>query len=236
MPATPPQFDLWLVAYIATLWDRSTTLDLVFEQSVAYGIFGGLWYSAAIFALWIQGALPGQRDVRRRILTISLGSLVAAALTVILTHAVSWPPPSAHPDLASNYLEDFTVNLNATSFPSQSTAVYAAVAAGIYSLRKILGVCVWIGVAMLVALPRIYLGGHYFTDILAGLVVGITGYFIATRLEATVVSRCETAFEYHWSQWQRFLAEGLFFLWILQVANGFSHVVLIAPVITSLWT
>ena len=82
---------------------------------------------------------PGQQEVCRRTLTIVLGSLVAALLTVGAARAVSWPPPSAHPELAGLYPEDFPVNLNATSFPSQSTALYAAVAAGIYSLRRTLG-------------------------------------------------------------------------------------------------
>jgi hypothetical protein len=132
------------------------------------------------------------------VLTIALGSIIAATLTVILAHAVLWAPPSAHPELAAFYPEDFLVNLNATSFPSQSTAVYAAVAAGIY------------------------LGGHYLTDVLAGLVTGISGYLIAIQLETTVVRSFEAAFEYRWDRWPRTLVEATIFLWILQVATGFA--------------
>jgi membrane-associated phospholipid phosphatase len=156
--------------------------------------------------------------------------------TVILTHAVSWPPPSAHPGIAAFYPEDFLVNLNATSFPSQSTAVFAALAAGIYSLRKSLCIWAWIGVAILVALPRMYLGGHYLTDVLAGLVAGTSGYLIAIQLEATVVRSFEAAFEYRWDRWQRILAEVTIFLWILQVATGFALIGWIVGGIASPWT
>ena len=236
MPATPPQFDLWLVAHLSTLWDRSPTLDFVFEQGVSYGVFGGLLYAGAFFVLWIQGTLPGQRYVRRRILTISLASLITASMLLMLTYAVSWPPPSAHPDLATNYLESFTVNLNATSFPSQSAAVYATLAAGIYSLHKTFGICAWIGVAMLVALPRIYLGAHYFTDVFAGVVAGTSGYLIAIPLERKVAAPFETKFEFPLDKWQRILLEGIVFLWLLQVATGFRLVLWIISAVARLWT
>jgi len=169
-------------------------------------------------------------------LTIALGSLVAALLTVLAAYAVSWAPPSAHPELAAFYPEDFPVNLNVTSFPSQSTALYAALAAGIYSLRWTAGIWAWIGVGMLVALPRMYLGGHYLTDIFVGLLAGLGGYLVAILLEARAVSWCEAAFEYRWDHWQRTLAEGALFLWMLQVATEFRHVVWIVHVIASFRT
>ena len=235
MPATPPQLDLWLVAHLAMLLGRSPVLDLGIQQCVQNGVLGGIWYAAAIFVFWVQGVLPNQRNIRRRLLTMVLASLIAASLTIILENAISWPPPSAHPALASLYPEDFPVNFNATSFPSQSTALYTALAAGIYSLQRTIGVWAWVGVGILVALPRVYLGGHYITDVFAGLVAGICGYLIAIRLESTVVTWGENAFKYPWDSWRRIVAEGVLFLWILQVATGFSHVAWMASKMSTLW-
>lgn len=235
MLAMPLPFDMWFIAHLAILWGHSPLVDLVVQQSVAYGMLGGLWYAGALFLFWVQGAQSGEQEVRRRTLTIALGSLVAALLTVVAAHAVSWAPPSTHPQLAGLYPEDFPVNLNANSFPSQSTALYAAVAAGIYSLRRALGMWAWLGVGVLVALPRMYLGGHYLTDVLAGLVAGLGGYWMAVLLGARAVSWCQTAFEYQWGHWQRTLAECAVFLWILQVATEFRHVVWITDVLASLW-
>jgi len=231
----PPVFDVWFIAHLAMLWGRSPIFDLAVQQSVAYGVLGGLWYAGVLFLFWVQGAQPGQPEVRWRTLTIAFGSFVAALLTVVAAHAVSWAPPSAHPELAGLYPENFPVNLNATSFPSQSTALYAAVAAGIYSLRRTLGRWAWMGVGVLVALPRMFLGGHYLIDVLAGLVAGLSGYWVAILLEARAVSWCKTAFEFHWSHWQRTLAEAVVFLWLLQVATEFRHVAWITDVLASLW-
>ncbi len=235
VPTMLPRFDVWLVSHLAMLWGRSPTFDVVVQQSVAYGVLGGVWYAGALFLFWVRGAEPGHRDVRRRTLTIALGTLVAVLLMILAVPAVSWAPPSAHPELAGLYPENLPVNLNASSFPSQSTALYAAVAAGIYSLRRTLGIWAWIGVGVLVALPRVYLGGHHVTDVLAGLVAGLGGYWVAILLEAKVVSRCESVFEYQWDYWQRTLAECAMFLWILQVAMGFRHAVWITDALAGLW-
>jgi membrane-associated phospholipid phosphatase len=226
---------MWLIAHFAMLWGRFPIVDLVVQQSVAYGVLGGLWYAGMLFLFWMQGAQPGRQEVRRRTLMIAFGSLVAALLTVIAARAVLWAPPSAHPELAGLYPENFPLNLNATSFPSQSTALYAAVTAGIYSLRGTLGMWAWMGVGMFVALPRMYLGGHYLTDILAGLVAGLGGYWVATLLEARAMGWCQTAFEYQWGHWQRTLAECAVFLWLLQVATEFRHAVWITNVLAQLW-
>ena len=57
----------------------------------------------------------------------------------------------------------------------------------------------WVGtgVRVLVALPRMYLGEHYRTDVLIGLVAGPGGYWVMILLDASAVSWCETVFEYH---------------------------------------
>lgn len=219
----PPQWDLWILAYLAALLAQFPDSISFVQQGVGPGVLGGVWYATALFLLWFQGAQPGQRDVRRRMLTLVLGSLVAALLTVLAPALVSWPPPSAHPELAGLYPENLAGNLNPNSFPSQSTALYAAISAGIYSLRKTLGVSAWIGVGVLVALPRMYLGGHYVADVLAGLIAGVGGYWISVWLcQPKVVPLFEAFFEHRWDDWRRTLAESAVFVWILQVATEFS--------------
>jgi membrane-associated phospholipid phosphatase len=225
MPATPPRFDMWVVAHLALLMGQHPALDRAVEYGVATNLLGGVWYAAALSVFWVQGAQPGRRAIRLRTLTVLVGSAVAAALTIPAMIAISWAPPSAHPELAGFYPESFGANLNPTSFPSQSTALYAAVAAGLYSLRRTVGVWAWAGVGVLVAVPRIYLGGHYLTDVLGGLAMGLVGYWIAVSLlEARLVSRLEIIFEHEWDDWRRTLAEFAVFLWILLFAVEFRWV------------
>jgi hypothetical protein len=109
------------------------------------------------------------------------------------------------------------------------------VASGIYSVNKRLGTWGWAFVGVLVALPRVYLGGHYFTDILAGLLTGLVSYVIAlSLLESTLVSWGETLFDYDWCLWRRRLAEIAIFLWIWAVTTGFRDAVAIGNLLARL--
>jgi membrane-associated phospholipid phosphatase len=228
VPLDPPPIDIWIAVHLARIWGLSQVFDTLVDQSVGHWIFGGVWYAAALFAFWVMGAQPGRDYVRVRVLTIALGSLIAALLTVLLQYAVLWPPPSAHPEVAGLYPDSFPVNVHPTSFPSQSTALYAAVACGIFSLRKAVGVLAWTGIALFVALPRMYLGGHYLTDVLAGVLAAVGGYLAAVWVEPIVASVSKAVFQFDWDRWQRLLAEALIFFWLLAVATECRHVVWVA--------
>jgi undecaprenyl-diphosphatase len=236
MVVSPTRFDLWIAASLATLWGRFPAVDAIISQSVGTRLLGGVWYAAILFVFWLQGAQAGQERIRCRILTIAAGSILAAALTVLAMQAISWPPPSSHPAIARLYPDDFADNLNRNSFPSQSTALYAAVASGIYSLSPPIGRWAWAGIVVLVALPRMYLGGHYLSDVIAGLVAGLAGYWCAALLEPFVIPLWDRVFRQRLTQWQRSLAEAIIFLWLLQIANEFRHVSWIAHALVNIRT
>ncbi len=184
----------------------------------------GFCFATCVFVYWMQCARPGGQKVRRRILTILFGSLLAIALAFLAGGVVSWLPPSRHPGLAHLYPEYLTPNINTNSFPSQSTALYAAVAVGIFSLHKVVGSALLAGVLVLVSLPRLYLGGHYPTDVFAGLLLGFVGYLGARIfLEPSLSTRLERVFEKE--SWLRVLGEISVFAWILQIAVDFQEVV-----------
>jgi len=232
---TPTWLDMGVAEYLAVSLNWSRSLRLWVAEGVSYGVLGGVWYAAALFMFWVRSDEPGHADLRPRVLTIAFGSIAAALLTLIEARLVSWPPPSAHPDLAGLFPDDLPDNLNTNCFPSQSTALYASLSAGIYSLSRTTGRWAWLGVGVLVALPRMFLGGHYMTDVIAGLVAGLGGYLIATRLlEANVARRCARLHDDRWG-WRRIVLEGAVFLWILQVALEFGHAAWVANAMETLW-
>ena len=220
----PTNFDLRSTTYLAKLLGRYPLFDLAIESAIRHHVLGGFWFAACLFILWGQAARPGGQELRRRILTIIFGSLVAIALTFLAGDFVSWLPPSRHPGLAHLYPEYLTPNTNINSFPSQSTALYTAVAVGVFSFRRAMGSALLAGVLVLVSLPRLYLGGHYPTDVLVGLILGFVGYFGARIfLERSLASRLERLFEKE--NWLRILGDIFVFLWILQVAVDFREAV-----------
>jgi undecaprenyl-diphosphatase len=194
------------------------------QSAIAHNVLGGLIYAVSLFVFWMEGAAQVEPKMRQRVLTILLATVVAIALATIAGHLITWPPPSRQPGLASLYANYIQDNPNTNCFPSLSTAVYSAVTAGIYSLSKHLGSMLWVGVVILVAVPRIYVGGHFPMDVLAGAVLGIIAYVGARKLfEKRYIARID---QFLCTRvWSRVLCEVIVFCWILQVALEFRDMV-----------
>ena len=212
------------MTWLAKFLGRYPILDLGVQSAVVHHVFGGFWFAACLFVFWTLGARPGGDKVRRRVLTILLGSAVAVVLALLFGELFSWVPPSRNPILAHYYPSYLSEDINFNSFPSQSTALYAAVAAGIFSLNKAIGSALWVGVGVLVSLPRVYIGGHYPTDVFVGLLLGLLGYFAArTFLEPRLDPYVDRVFEQDTGQ--RIWGELFVFVWILQIAVEFREFV-----------
>jgi len=224
MSLTPTWFDLWLTAHLAGFLGRHPLFDLGVQGAINHHVLGGFWYAASFFVLWLRGSQEGNEATRRRMLTTLLGSLIAILLMLVAQALVVWPPPIHHPSLSSLYPRYIYTNPEGSSFPSQSVTVYGSLAAGIYSLHKAAGWFLWVGVVLLVGLPRIYVGGHYPTDVLAGIILGLAGYGAARYwLEPRLVRHAEGILK--GKAWLRALGQLTVFAWILQVATGFRDVV-----------
>jgi membrane-associated phospholipid phosphatase len=221
---SPTRFDVWVATLLAHFLGRHPLFDYCVQSGIRHEVFGGVAYAAALFVLWVHSRQREQETMRRRVLTILLGSLIAIQLTVFAGMVIAWYPPARHPSLALAYLQYIGGDPARNSFPSQSTALYAAVAAGVYSLHRVTGWLLWAGVFLLVALPRMYVGGHWASDILAGLLLGLTGYAAARDLlETTVVPHIDRLFE--GGSGLQVLAEIVVFAWIFQVALEFRDAV-----------
>jgi len=187
-------------------------------------VLGGLAYRVTLFVFWIESTIRDDADTRQGVLTVLVATVLAIVLAIISGKLISWPPPARQPALAGLYANYIPENPNTNCFPSHSTAVYSAVAAGIYSLHKPLGWVLWIGVVVLVGLPRIYVGGHFPADILAAVILGIAAYSVGRHFFKT---RCITRMEeiFNRQPWLRISYEVLVFCWILQVATEFRDLV-----------
>jgi len=224
MILTPTPLDFWFATVLAGLLGRFPFFDLTIQGAIQHNALGGFLFALALFVFWQQAARNGQSQVRLRILTILAGSTLAIVLTLCASAVISWPPPSRYPGLSALFPSYLETNLNTNCFPSQSTALYATVAAGIYSLHRLLGILLWMAVVTLVALPRMYVGGHYFTDVAAGIVLGLIGYTAARRFaEDRTISAVDALCEGRRAL--RITRETFMFAWILQVAVEFRDVV-----------
>jgi len=220
---SPTSLDFWVAKELAGFLKYSPRFGEAVQSGIRHNILGGFWYGAALFLAWCEAARTNNREVRLRLLTILVGSTLAAALTLPAGWLVSWPPPIHHPELQQLFPGYIVPNPNHNCFPSQSVALYASIAVGMFSLNRLAGGVLGVATILLVALPRMYVGGHYLSDIGAGLIIALIGYAVARRfLESTLASVVEPIFAR--TGIARVIGEFVIFVWILQVAVEFSEV------------
>ena len=139
-------------------------------------IFWGLWF------------YPGpQRDHCRRVL---VSALLACVLALGVGRVLVWSlPPRVRPINNSAYHFDLRVPVtfegkDASSFPSDHAVLFFALATGIFLADKRIGALALGYVSAFVCFPRLWLGYHYFTDILVGALIG-AGVVLLLNLRTT---------------------------------------------------
>jgi undecaprenyl-diphosphatase len=89
-------------------------------------------------------------------------------LRPILDPALHFRPPSGLPD-QSNWT-------TWSSFPSDHAALFFALTIGVFRVSRKGGIALFFYVILFICLPRMYVGIHYPTDILAGLAIGFGAF------------------------------------------------------------
>ena len=137
-----------------------------------------LWY------IWFNKKHSSPDARRKVVLTIYacfFAIIVGRSLAILL-------PYRARPILNPNFNFTFQINsfswLNTwSSFPSDHAVLFFSLAMGIFLISRKLGIISLVYVLIFVALPRVYLGFHYPSDILVGAVVGIFITWITFKLK-----------------------------------------------------
>lgn len=168
-------FDSSIVHFLIKLSEKSSSLDsfmlLIVDNYLVKGgiIVSILWY------LWFRKS-ERLTDIRERIIVTLISCIVAIFVGRLLARIL---PFRVRPLLEAG-LSQFYHNKTmadsfdmASSFPSDNSVMFFALATGIFLISKRLGIFSFLYVLFIICLPRIYLGLHYPTDILVGALVGI---------------------------------------------------------------
>jgi membrane-associated phospholipid phosphatase len=221
MTLAPTEFDLTAATRFLRLIGQHPLFDRAVQSGLHHGILGGLWYAAAVFLVWTRSLRPGGEQLRERLITTFLASLLAAVIAVSLGLLFPRTPPNRYPGLMERYPDYIERNPNESCFPSYSVAFLVPVAAGIFSLRRSWGTFLWLAVPLLVGLPRMYVGGHFPTDVLAAIAVGGISYVVAKHFENPVSRPLARTFERR--GWRSTAATVVVFFWILETAFDFRE-------------
>jgi membrane-associated phospholipid phosphatase len=151
---------------------------------------GGVVMALVWWAWFCRG---GRRHAIERRKTV-LATLAAAAAALVFSFVVQGllpfrPRPIHDPTLGLRVPIGLAsdVMANWSSFPSDHATLFFALAAGLFFVSRGLGVVAAAYVTLVIALPRIYVGWHYPSDILGGAIIGAT--FVALAQQAAVRER-----------------------------------------------
>ena len=218
IPLPPSAADLRWAEWLSRLLGHWQFFDQGVESAIRHNVLGGLWFAASLFQLWSRGGEESTERYRRVLMAV-LASAIAIGLVLGVHAATLRTPPNRNPALAHLYPSYLMDNPNQNCFPSMSSALYGSIAAVAMAASRLWGTLLWVALLVLVALPRMYLGGHYTTDVLAGIALGLAGCVLARRFDRRYGEALGTRLA-RLRRWRPAFAF-VVFLWIWQVAVEF---------------
>jgi undecaprenyl-diphosphatase len=185
-------FDLGTYHFLSRFAGNWFLDRLVYFQESEEILKGGL-ILAAYWWLWFRGG-SDRENRRKTIIAIMFATVLAVVVTRILAAAT---PLRLRPIYVPNLEHHWSVPIDASfaqwsSFPSDTATYFWALAFGLIVLLPRLKVPIVLYTAGWICFPRVYLGYHYASDIVAGAVIGVAvawAVLRAERLQSAIVPR-----------------------------------------------
>jgi membrane-associated phospholipid phosphatase len=176
-------FDHAIVSFLNQFAQRWPTFDQVVVFFTNSDLMKGGVVIAAIWWAWF--CPKGETKTNRSyLLSALLGALIALFFARVLAHAL---PIRVRPILDSTLhfrlpagspqQSNWTIW---SSFPSDHAALFCALLTGVWLVSRRAGMILLAYIGTFICLPRIYIGIHYPTDILAGAALGVLVVFLCS--------------------------------------------------------
>jgi len=201
-----------------------------FADFLTMNALASTWIYAAVFYLYWRIDDVRTTWRRTRLLEIFFAFFLAMLVTLAWRPWIAWPAPNLVPRFQILYPRYFWNEGNLNCFPSHSTLIYLIVAVGIWPFKRWLSALLILWVLLGISLPRVYVGGHYPVDVLASIlltaiVILLTRLICAKRQVSTLFERFLA---------KKMLIEGVLFLWLFELADGFRSSYSIATYVAHL--
>jgi undecaprenyl-diphosphatase len=168
-------FDTSVISFVNSFAHRWFALDATLGLIATNTLIKGGIMAALIWWAWFR---PSANQVRDReflscgIFTGFLSVLVARTLAISLPYRER-PLHTAALHFQMPYFANENSMIHWSSFPSDHAALFFALALSIYFVSRRAGIAALCYAFFIVCLPRLYMGFHYPTDILAGALLGL---------------------------------------------------------------
>jgi undecaprenyl-diphosphatase len=168
-------FDASILHFLNTFARRSLTFDSMMVVLSATILLKGAVLMAMFWWAWIYYGTE-DRQARETLLFTLFLSVVSVAIARLLALSLPFrvrPLQNPQLDFRMPYEMDPKTLIGWSSFPSDHAAIFFCLAIGFWFVSRRLGALAIAYVLILIALPRLYLGIHYPTDIIAGFLIAL---------------------------------------------------------------
>ena len=186
------RFDLPILAFLTGFADKSNLFDHLVNALSRLDMFKGVALMCLFWYVWAEapaGEQPHRREQRhQRLVMILIGTVLIGGLSRGLQLALPIHQRPVLSGLGLNFpvtaFDAKSIN-NWNSFPSDHMMFFFALGAGLWTLNRAVGAVAFIWTLLVIGFPRIYLGIHYPSDVIAGALFGLVGMkvFLALPLE-----------------------------------------------------
>ena len=176
--------DAAILHFLNSVAGKSTLLDHAVNLISRIHFLKGVVFFSVLWGAWFARSRDDAGTARRDVVLTCLAAAIAAPLSRVLQLVF---PVRARPTLNPTLNFSAPIALDPSelhrwgSFPSDHAAFFFAIAVGMwFSFRRL----AWLLLAwsiLVIALPRLYLGLHYPSDVLGGAALGIGTTLLVRR-------------------------------------------------------
>ncbi len=163
---------------------KSWSLDIVVQLLERNDLTKGALLVSVYWFLWFSGKdEQSSTDMRKSLVASIAGSMAGVLFTVFLTAVLPFRlRPLHNPEMELSIPADLEKILQGMSaFPSDTATLIGGLVTGIFIVSKTAGMLSMLYAFSLVLIPRVFLGLHYPTDIMAGALVGVSFVVLMNR-------------------------------------------------------
>jgi len=214
-------FDAAVITYVNQFSQHSQTVDKALTFLFDNHLLKGGVLATIIWWAWFRSD-EHQSHNRKHIISTLISCVVAIIVARGLALTLPFRLRPLHQE-GLNFLPPYGVKLTTlggwSSFPSDHAVLFTTLSIGLLFVSRKVGTFAVLYTALFICFPRIYLGYHYPTDIIAGAIIGMT---VALLSNVRLVNSKYVQLIENRSYSKPYMFYPLFFLFTYQIADMFA--------------